>query len=187
MCSKLGEVPTAPRSSSHYFLLPVMRGVMPKKMISSLNIKRLSALVLVMAFFMPLSQCTHSSSLNQSQPPTTTVKYAYSHTNKLSFEMAASVASFFWPLMFISLTSIKKTLNTNLYFKSFEFIACLGSAYMLLLLNIFGKLLYGSYFAISALTVYGLLTLYEGIMVFRTKRHNNALKRDSAKNAAPLS
>lgn len=135
------------------------------------NIKRLSAVVLMLAFFMPLSQCSAPQKENSKEPPEIIVKYAYSQNTESPLATLASVAAFFWPALLAVVFTIKKVLSSRILFKLLELIFCLGTGYMLVMLNIFGKPLYGSYVATSAISIYGLLTLYEIFVIIRVKKH----------------
>lgn len=149
------------------------------------NFKRISALVLLLAFFMPLSQCSGPQKENSSEPPEISIKYAYSHDSIISISMLASVAAFFWPSLIILLVAFIKALNFSLILKLTEIVFCCGTAYMLVALNIFGSPLYGSYVAMLSIAIYGLITLYESFLLIRTKKHNKSSNQTGAKDAPP--
>ena len=137
------------------------------------NFKRISAVVLLLAFFMPLSECSGPIEENSNKPPEIIVKYAYSQDTEAPLALVANIAAFFWPILIVVLLTFKKALNSSLLLKCIELLFCLGTGYMLVVLNIFGKPLYGSYVAAIATSVYGILTLYESYLIFRMKKHKN--------------
>lgn len=136
---------------------------------TTIKLKRISAIVLLLAFFMPLSQCSSIQTEGSAEPPKTTIFYAYSHDNKISTIMLLSVIAFLWPSLSILLVAYRKTLNSSLIFKLSELLFCIGTAYILVGLTLFGDLLYGSYVAGLSILTYALITLYESFLIIRDK------------------
>ena len=150
-----------------------------------ITIKRVFALILLLAFFMPLSQCTTYDPNNEEAAPIINIDYGYSNKQILSLDMAISIAAFSWPMFLQLLIAIRKALNISIWYKSLELVCCLGTAYMLFIINIFGKPLYGSYIAVIALGFYGLLTIFECYQILVVKKHNKKLNTDSGASAPP--
>jgi len=119
---------------------------------------------------MPLSQCTIYDPNNEEAAPIINIEYGYSNRQILSLDMVISFAAFSWPMFLQLILAIRKTLNISILYKSLELVCCLGTAYMLFLINIFGKPLYGSYIAVIALGSYGLLTIYECYKILLAKK-----------------
>lgn len=149
------------------------------------SIKCISAVVLLLAFFMPLSQCSGPIEENSDKPPEIIVKYAYSVDTMSPLALVANIGAFFWPILMVVLLTFKRALSSSLLIKFIELLFCFGTGYMLVVLNIFGKPLYGSYVAALAISIYGILTLYEIYIIFRVRKHNKPLNQIGAKNTPP--
>ena len=146
------------------------------------NIKRILPFILLASFFMPLTQCTRYPDKScVDQTPTVTVNYAYNNKKLYTLETLASIASFCWPIIFLLITFFYSSLNSKSLFKVLELILCCASAYMWVLLVIFGELLIGGYLAAGAILSYFFITLFELFLLLRSKylykKHNNTLKR----------
>lgn len=146
------------------------------------NIKRLSAVVLMFAFFMPLSQCSALRKESSNSAPEVIIKYAYTQDKNSPLELYVNIAVFFWPILMVVLFSYKKPLRSFLLIKFLELLFCIGTGYMLVTLNIFGKPLYGSYVACFAISLYGLLTLGESCEIIVSRKRIRLLSQAGEKN-----
>lgn len=145
------------------------------KLIST--VKSMSSVALMLAFFMPLSQCSIRSDKISDKPPETKifVKYAYSRDSNSLLILLANIGAFFWPVLASVILFYKSAVNLSLITKLLEIFLCFGTGYMLVVLNIFGEPLYGSYVAAVAIVVYFHLALYEGVKLVRGKIYNRSL------------
>jgi len=139
------------------------------------NIKRLCAVVLMLAFFMPLSQCSAPQKESGNSAPEVIIKYAYTQDESSPLELYVNIAAFFWPILMVVLLSCNKNIRSFLPVKLLELLFCVGSGYALVMLNMFGEPLFGSYVACFAISLYGLLTLYECYVVVRLRKRNKPL------------
>jgi hypothetical protein len=118
-------------------------------------IKRIAAVILMVAFFLPLSQCrAPTPPTNDAQELKMEVTYAYSAYQWPGAESFAAFFAFFWPVMFSFLGRVKSKLLIN----SIELLLCVGTGFMLFALTYMGSLLLGAYVAIALLVVYSLAT-----------------------------
>lgn len=133
-----------------------------------IQIKRLAAICLLAAFFLPLTQCTQatprdaaSSSGQQSQttPVSTTQVFASTADKNDPLTNAANVLLFVWPVCLMLLTLLRPQCDEHFALRHLELALCLFSIVLLLRLTAFGNLLPGGYLAWGALSTYTLITL----------------------------
>lgn len=141
-------------------------------------LKRLAAFGLLIAFFLPLSQCSLQEKNTSEKSLTQTVQAAKMAQNDgiiyanradkdgTLFTLANGFA-FFWPSLFVLLTFSNSRIEQNLAVRLCEILLCLGSAVILLRLTSFGTLLVGAYLAWSSLGIYSTITLFNFIVRIR--------------------
>ncbi len=118
-------------------------------------IKRIASVILIVAFFMPLSQCSVSTPpTNDPQESKMEITYAYSAYQWPSAWSIVALLAFFWPFLFSFYWHGKSKMIINII----ELLLCVGTGFMLFTLTYMGGLLMGAYIAIASLTVYSLAT-----------------------------
>jgi hypothetical protein len=141
-----------------------------RRLSTAIVIKRLAAIVLVVAFFLPLSQCT----VEEQNPETRAtelkviVNYAYAHDNWRSLDALATYAAFLWPLTLVIAGLVWPNLNQKLTIGVLELVFCAGSGFVLFALTFIGTLRYGAYLAGVSIGLYFVTTLVE--LVARARR-----------------
>jgi hypothetical protein len=125
--------------------------------------KRMAAILLLLAFFLPLSQCTVEQQTpdGKAVEPTTVVTSAYSSHEWPSADALATYGSFLWPLMLAVASLIWPALSKRAAIGVLELLLCAGSAYVLLTLIYFGDIRYGAYVAAGAIGTYFIATSVE--------------------------
>lgn len=136
-----------------------------------IQLKRLAAICLLAALFLPLTQCTQTTQATKREPtqlnaaqsqqaaPDQAQVYASTADRNSTTLTVANVLLFIWPMCFILLTWLRPQLDERFYLRHLEIFLCLFSLIFLLRLTAFGTLLSGGYLAWSALLVYSLITL----------------------------
>ncbi len=139
------------------------------------NVKRIAAILLMICFVLPLSQCEKSGKVEASPASATgtaaanrvpdrhyEVTYAYRNVSPgKPFESAITIATFFWPLAFFLLRLKPWGPRVAVTMSLAELLLCAGSAYIVYGLVLFGELLWGGYLAYLALAVYFTAALSE--------------------------
>jgi hypothetical protein len=145
-------------------------------------LKRLAAVGLLIAFFLPLSQCS-TPEQNISEKPSTQSAQAAKVAQSNGITYAARTDkddilltlingfAFFWPVLFTLLAFLRPEVEQSLSIRLSEILLCLGSAFILLRLTSFGTLLAGGYLAWCALGVYFAITLFNFIARIRRTWH----------------
>ena len=125
--------------------------------------KRLAAIALLAALFLPLSRCTLEEHDPQTKATkqTVSVTYAYSGHSWPSVDALADYAAFLWPLLLAVARMIRPGLNQRWSVQLLELALCLGSAFILFRLTIGGEWLYGAYIAAAAIAAYFTTVLAE--------------------------
>jgi hypothetical protein len=151
------------------------------------KIKRVAALILFAAFFLPLSQCTVKESITTdesagiassssavvastvlpSPKEERKVQYAYSAYTFSEAGAFATYIAFLWPSLLELAALFFPGLKRSWRIAMFEMVFCLGSAYMVFTLTMFGVLMYGGYLAWGAICSYFLTTFVELYMRIR--------------------
>ena len=140
-------------------------------------VKRLAAVILAIAFVLPLSKCTQSTtsqpladessadSINSSQnEPTVRYTYAFAEIRRDSpFTWMIPIA-FFWPIVFVVKPLRIKSWKTKTGLGILQIILVAGSGYIIFALTIFEEPLIGTYLAAFALTAYTLATIGPGVV-----------------------
>ena len=133
-----------------------------RRLTTTIAIKRLAAIFLLVAFFLPLSQCTVAE-----RPETKTteleviVTYAYSAHKWPSVNALATYAAFLWPLTLSIASLVWPRLNQKWTIGIIELLLCAGSAFILFGLTYFGALRYGAYVAGGSIGLYFITTSVE--------------------------
>jgi hypothetical protein len=133
-------------------------------------LKRLAAISLMLAFFLPLSQCSTKetnfsektiSQLVQTAKSTSSdgIVYAYRADKDGALFTLLNGFAFIWPLLFSLLAFVRPAVEQNLSVRLSELVLCVGSALILLRLTMLGELLSGGYLAWCALAIYVTITL----------------------------
>lgn len=110
----------------------------------------------MVAFFLPLSQCT----AKQTNPVTKAIEqkvtdlYVYSGNDKVSVETLTAYAAFLWPVMLTVASLVWPRLNQSLAVGIFELLLCAGSGFELYAITYLGTLRYGAYIAGGAIGLY---------------------------------
>lgn len=141
-------------------------------------VKRIAAVCLLLAFVLPLSQCSQRqsngstqlpslstqaaspSSLSASAPHDSSLTYAYRADPNDTFFTLANYFAFIWPAIFASCLFVRPQLEQRLALRLIELVLCLVSALIILRLTGFGSLLFGGYLAWSALGLYSFTSLF---------------------------
>jgi hypothetical protein len=127
--------------------------------------KRIAAIILLVSFFLPLSQCSVTPPPRQEhQEVKNEVIYAYSAYEWPSFGGFAALAAFVWPMWF----AFRKSKSPKMLLNSLELLLCASTVYMLAALTYLGSWLYGAYLAAVAIGVYLLATFHQIIKRFKT-------------------
>jgi hypothetical protein len=137
-------------------------------------LKQLAAVGLLIAFFLPLSQCTTPENNISEKPPTqSTQAVKVAHSDGIIYATRADKDdtlltltngfAFFWPILFTLLAFLRPEVEQSLPVRISEILLCLGSAFILLRLTSFGTLLTGGYLGWSALAIYFAITLFNFI------------------------
>lgn len=140
----------------------------------AIAIKRLAAILLVLAFFLPLSQC----SIKMQDPETgaikesVTVTYAYEAAANSTTHAIAIYAAFFWPLALVVATMVWPGLHQKMSIGVLELLFCSGSLIVQVGLSMFGTPLYGGNIAFGSIALYFVATL-AGLVLQARKRWGN--------------
>ncbi|MFZ6800452.1 hypothetical protein [Undibacterium sp. Di24W] len=137
-------------------------------------LKRLAALGLLIAFFLPLSQCSTPEQNISKDPPTQSnqnakvrqsdgIVFAARMDKDDALLTLTNGVAFFWPVLFTLLAFFRPEVEQSLSIRLSEILLCLGSAFILLRLTSFGTLLPGGYLGWSALGIYFAITLFNFI------------------------
>jgi len=123
-------------------------------------IKRVAALFLLVAFFLPLSQCTVEVPTSETRAieRQVIVTYAYSRDKWPSVDALAIYVTFLWPLLFAVASLISPSVSGKLAIGIVEILLCVGSGFMLFTLTYIGMLKYGAYVAMGSIGVYFIAT-----------------------------
>lgn len=150
-------------------------------MTKTLVIKRISAIVLCITFFLPLSQCQMnklkmsttldtgeqiSQAVDNSQPAVDEKpRYSYniparmfSPTDLFSWIL---LLAFVWPLLFWATLHVNTKKKVAGLLNILEPFACLGSAYVAYSLAYLGEILIGGYLALGSVAAYFFSSCYE--------------------------
>ncbi len=132
-------------------------------------IKRIAAITLLCAFFLPLSQCTVSTSPGvETQQVSTEVTYVYSAYKWPSLGSFMALIAFFWPLG----SFLKSGGSASVMINSVELLLCAGTGFMLFALINIGSLLVGAYVAIASVTTYALATILQMTTLLSNNEQN---------------
>lgn len=140
-------------------------------------LKRLAAICLLAALFLPLTQCTQASKREPARQTTTHSQAASNYQTQVfastadSDSIALTVANvfiFIWPLCLVFLTWLRPHFDENFSLRHMEVLLCLSSFIVLYRLTAFGELLPGGYLAWGALSAYSLITVLR--LLSRTRR-----------------
>lgn len=139
-------------------------------------IKRFAAIMLLAAFFLPLSQCSAPKQNVETKvfEQEVRVTYAYTAHEWPSVEALATYAAFLWPLMFGIASLVWPNLNQKWTVGGLELLLCLGSGFMLYALTFFDSLRYGGYIAWGAIGMYFITTSVALIARIRKTRCKKA-------------
>lgn len=133
-----------------------------------IQLKRVAAICLLVAFFLPLTQCTQTTPRDQastsSQPSQAThvsaeQVFASTADKNSPLQSTANALLFLWPVCFMLLTLLRPQLDEHFALRHLELALCLFSIVFLLRLTAFGSLLPGGYLAWGALFSYTLITV----------------------------
>jgi hypothetical protein len=144
-------------------------------------LKHLTAVGLLVAFFLPLSQCTTPEQNISERSPTQSAQatksanvaqsdgiiYAARADKDDTLLTLTNGFAFFWPVLFTLLAFLRPEVEQSLPIRLSEILLCLGSAFILLRLTSFGTLLAGGYLAWCALGAYFSITLFNFIARIR--------------------
>lgn len=131
-------------------------------------LKRLAAICLFAALFLPLTQCTQASKHEPAQQTTAQSKAASTYQTQVFASTAdsdsialtvANVLTFIWPLCFVLLTWLRPQCDESFSLRHIEVLLCAFSFAFLSRLTAFGELLLGAYLAWGALSAYSLITV----------------------------
>ena len=137
------------------------------------HLKRLSAICLFAAFFLPLTQCTQTSKREPTQQTTAqnqaaprldapkhdTQVFAMTADRDSIMLSVANILTFIWPLCLVILIWLRPQLDERFSLRHVEILLCLLSVISLLRLTAFGELLPGGFLAWGALLTYSLITV----------------------------
>ena len=124
---------------------------------TTILLKRVAAIILMAAFFLPLSQCSGTDS--ETGVTKVYVTYAYS-ADWPSVNPLTAAAAFTWPLALSIATLVWPRLNQKWPIGIIELVLCAGSALVLVVLIAFcDKVLYGTYVAGGSIGLYFTTTL----------------------------
>jgi len=144
-------------------------------------IKRISSVILMLAFFLPLSQCSklEGQSPNIHSIPVDIV--AYSSYDWPSIGSSVAVAVFFWPVFLqIIVTMRPKRERNNVFPMVIEVFMCLLTATGISWLTFMGNSIrYGAWIAYSANGIYGGTLLVELVRWLRIKLASRKVLRSN--------
>lgn len=144
-------------------------------------LKSLAAVGLLIAFFLPLSQCTTPEKNISEKLPTQSARaaqatkvaqsdgiiYAARADKDDTLLTLTNGFAFFWPALFTLLVFLRPEVEQSLLVRLSEILLCLGSAFILLRLTSLGTLLAGGYLGWSALGIYFAIALFNLIARIR--------------------
>lgn len=134
------------------------------------KIKRISAAMLLIAFFLPLSKCTlHPPPEEVNQKPSVEDTYAYTAYEWPSLNAALAVLAFVWPLFFVFSSAVKPGLNQLLFINIIELFLCLGSGTMITIITYLGELMSGAYMAAISLVLYAVASVITIVKITKAK------------------
>lgn len=142
------------------------------------KLKRLTAVLMLIAFFLPMSHCAVEPTTTDSNviEQKVAVTYAYSANEWPSLEAVATYGAFIWPLALIATGLLWRRAENKWVIPLLEILLSAGSAYILLMLTIFREPLYGWYIASISLGVYFIATLTE-LLDYAQKKWARRTKR----------
>jgi len=119
-------------------------------------VKRIAAIVLLVAFFFPLSQCSvmEEKTPGEASVPKVVVRYAYATYDEEFPTPVLAYAGFLWPLGFAIAGLLRPPLLRRRGVALIEMVLCVGSGYVLYLLASWGETRYGAYVAATAIGLY---------------------------------
>lgn len=119
-------------------------------------IKRIAAITLLVAFFLPLSQCSvrEIKTPDTASVPTVAVTYAYATYEDPLPTAVLSYAGFLWPLAFAIAGLLRSQVLRRRGVAPIEMLLCVGSGYVLYALATWGETRYGAYIAATAIGLY---------------------------------
>jgi hypothetical protein len=149
------------------------------------NIKRVAAILIMICFMLPLSRCnrneiiddprTASAEANGRQEkrapdPANEDRYAYQRISADNLdESAATLAAFFWPVIFLLLSLKTLKFRGAIAANLGELLLSAASAYMVFGITFFGDLRYGGYLAYFSIAAYFLATLAQIFLRIRAR------------------
>jgi hypothetical protein len=119
-------------------------------------VKRIAAMVLLVAFFLPLAQCTvMTTKPGKVSEPVVDVTYAYATYDEEFPTPVLAYVGFLWPLAFAIAGLLRPKLLRHRGVALIEMTLCVGSAYVLyMLVTLGGDIRYGAYVAATAIGLY---------------------------------
>lgn len=119
-------------------------------------VKRIAAIVLLLAFFLPLSQCSvmEKQSPGKASVPSVEVTYAYATYDEEFPTPVLAYVGFLWPLGFSIAGLLRPPLMRRRGAALSEMVLCVGSGYVLYVLASWGETRYGAYVAATAIGLY---------------------------------
>lgn len=121
-------------------------------------IKLLSAVLLLVAMFLPLSRCSRSEPAPKKEI-VYEYTYSWSHFDYRDPSSTLPVIAFLWPLPIVLYDIFGKKQWLKTFLSWLEPLLAVGSGYLLYLRTMFGELLFGGYVAYIALSAYFLVSI----------------------------
>lgn len=150
------------------------------------KLRYISALLLVCAFFLPLTQCSTSTSTSTvvpdeaSEETTSSITHVFTPSDNFNFTEMDSyllLAIFFWPVLFFLLSfKLKKFF---VYQDIFQIIGSLFTGYFLFAWSSFGEWMFGLYVGFTG--VAGLMVAAAQSLLTRVKNIRNNVSGKSSK------
>ena len=156
------------------------------------SIKKICTILLLVSFFLPMArscsefQIPPKSDIESSEiapwfvykkdKPETYYPWDIISGNNLTEGETFSllILCYLWPIPFLWLQKKTRLTLTNLITLSLELLLCLVASYLILIMGLFGGLLYGGYISLTILGIYFFTSASETIYKIKILIHNNS-------------
>ena len=146
--------------------------------LSRTTIRWSSAILLLVCFVLPLTQCTQKSDVDVSNGKIqlkdapverTTIYHAYDYIEKEEPLTLLIFLSFAWPVILLLIRKFIKKQNASLLFVILEILFCAGSVFIFYNLSHMGEALFGIYLTFFALIIYFCTTVMDVRVLIKSR------------------
>ncbi|RKZ73873.1 MAG: hypothetical protein DRQ57_12975 [Gammaproteobacteria bacterium] len=124
-------------------------------------VKKTASITLAVSFFLPLSRCQGTSSDTYAYKQILSIFEASTFNLNIFLFSIIILIAFIWPVLFIFYYSYGHRSKIKSILKAIEPLLCLGTFYVLLIITMSGKLLFGGYVAFLSIMSYFISSLLE--------------------------